>query len=99
MLLAAARALAESSPALRSPSAPLLPALVDIRPVAAEIAVAVGLEAQRAGLAPKMEEEALRHVVAATQWTPVYPSFTAPDRTPGGDSSASPGFSGTGGGR
>jgi malate dehydrogenase (oxaloacetate-decarboxylating) len=80
MLLAAARALAESSPALRSPSAPLLPALVDIRRVAAEIAEAVGLEAQRAGLAPKMEEEALRQVVAASQWAPVYPSLSAPGR-------------------
>jgi malate dehydrogenase (oxaloacetate-decarboxylating) len=79
MILAAARALAESSPAVRDPSAPLLAPLVDIRRVAAHIAVAVGLEAQRAGLAPKMEEDALRQVVAATQWTPAYPSFAAPD--------------------
>jgi malate dehydrogenase (oxaloacetate-decarboxylating) len=72
MMLAAARRLAANSPALKDPSASLLPSLTDIRRVAAEIAVAVGIEAQNEGHAPKMSEEKLRHQVAAAQWTPAY---------------------------
>jgi malate dehydrogenase (oxaloacetate-decarboxylating) len=34
---------------------------------------AVGLEAQRAGVAPKTRREELRDRVAATQWAPAYP--------------------------
>ena len=73
MLLAAARALAENSPALKDSSASMLPALTDVRRVAAEIAVAVGLAAQKDGVAPKTTENELRQRVVATQWTPAYP--------------------------
>jgi malate dehydrogenase (oxaloacetate-decarboxylating) len=72
MILAAARALAENSPALHDASASLLPALTDLRKVAVQIATAVGLEAQKAGVAPKTTEEKLRERVKATQWTPGY---------------------------
>jgi malate dehydrogenase (oxaloacetate-decarboxylating) len=72
MILAGARALAEKSPALRDASASLLPALHDIREVAAHIATAVGLAAQTAGVAPKTSQEELRQRVVATQWTPEY---------------------------
>ena len=72
MMVAAARALGASSPALRDPSASLLPALTDVRGVAVEIAVAVAAEAQRAGLAPLTTPEELRARVVATQWTPAY---------------------------
>ena len=74
MMLAAARALAENSPALKDPSASLLPPLTDIRRVAAEIALAIGLEAQKEGLAPKITEEELRQRVIQNQWTPAYAS-------------------------
>ncbi len=74
MMLAAARTLAESSPASKNSSASLLPPLTDIRRVAAEIAIAVGLEAQREGLAPNATEEELRQRVARNQWTPAYAS-------------------------
>jgi len=77
MILAAARALGEKSPALTDPSASLLPALPQLREVAAHIATAVGREAQRAGVAPKTTDDALRQRIAATQWTPIYPSFAA----------------------
>ena len=76
MMLAAARALAGNSPALKDSSASLLPALTDIRRVASEIAVAVALEAQRAGVAPKTTDEELRQRVIATQWTPVYTALS-----------------------
>jgi malate dehydrogenase (oxaloacetate-decarboxylating) len=68
MMLAAARALGEVKP-----SDSLLPALGDVRAVARAIATAVGLEAQRAGVAPRTSPEELRDRVAAAQWTPEYP--------------------------
>lgn len=72
MFLAAARALGGNSPALKDSSASLLPPLTDLRRVAAEIAVAVGIEAQRDGVAATMSEDQLRQRVLDTQWTPAY---------------------------
>jgi malate dehydrogenase (oxaloacetate-decarboxylating) len=62
---------------LKDASAPLLPALTDVRRVAVEIAVAVGLEAQRAGVAPKTSGEELRERVQQSRWTPEYPANLA----------------------
>ena len=75
MMLAAARALAANSPALRDSAASLLPALTDLRRVAAEIAFVVGTQAQKDGVAAKLGEDELRQRVAATQWAPIYPSY------------------------
>jgi malate dehydrogenase (oxaloacetate-decarboxylating) len=75
MILAAGNALGEESPALSDPSAALLPALPQLREVAVRIATAVGRQAQRDGVAPKTSDAELRKRVAATQWTPAYPSF------------------------
>jgi malate dehydrogenase (oxaloacetate-decarboxylating) len=80
MMLAAARALATNSPALEDPSASLLPPLTEIRRVAAEIALAVGIEAQKEGVAPKLAEDDLRQRVKTTQWVPAYPSFLSAGR-------------------
>jgi malate dehydrogenase (oxaloacetate-decarboxylating) len=77
MMLAAARKLGENSPARNDPLGSLLPAVHDIRTVAAKIAMAVGLEAQHAGLAPKTSKEELRALVAASQWTPEYSQLTS----------------------
>ena len=74
MMLTAARSLAENSPALRDSSASLLPPLTDIRRVAAQIAMAIGLEAQRGGVAPVSPVDELQHRVANTQWFPSYSS-------------------------
>lgn len=76
MMLAAARTLAANSPALHDSSASLLPPLTEIRRVAAQIAVAVGIEAQKDGVAPKRSEGELRQQVLEIQWTPAYSSFT-----------------------
>ena len=73
MMLAAARALGEYSPARTDPNGSLLPPLRDVRGVARAIATAVGLEAQRAGVAPPTGADELRDRVAAAQWTPEYP--------------------------
>ncbi len=75
MLLSAARALAANSPALKDPSASLLPPLTDLRRVAAKIALAVGSQAQNDGVAVKLGEDELRQQVTAAQWTPEYPSY------------------------
>jgi malate dehydrogenase (oxaloacetate-decarboxylating) len=74
MMLAAARTLAGNSPALKDASASLLPPLTDLRRVAAEIAVAVGIAAQKDGVAAQVTDDGLRERVMATQWTPAYPS-------------------------
>jgi len=72
MLLAAARCLAAHSPALKDPSGSLLPSLTELRRVAVEIAVAVGIEAQKDGVAPDVSEDQLRQRVQAAQWIPTY---------------------------
>jgi len=72
MMLAAARTLAGNSPALKDPSASLLPPLTDLRRVAAEIALAVGIAAQKDGVAAQIIEDELRARVMATQWMPAY---------------------------
>ncbi len=72
MMESAARTLAEHSPALRDPTASLLPPLRNIRAVAVAIAIAVGLEAQRVGVAPKTSEDDLVRRVTQTQWSPQY---------------------------
>lgn len=72
MMLAAARALGANSPALKDPSASLLPPLPEIRRVAAEIALAVGIEAQKDGVAPRLGEDELRRRVQERQWAPAY---------------------------
>lgn len=76
MMLAAARALAQNSPALKNSSASLLPPLTDLRRVVAEIAVAVGMQAQKDGVAAELTGDELRRQVIATQWTPAYPSYS-----------------------
>jgi len=76
MMLAAARALGANSPALKDSSASLLPPLTEIRRVAADIAFAVGIEAQKDGVAPKLGEDELRQRVLEAQWSPTYPSLS-----------------------
>jgi len=78
MLLAGAHALADNSPALRDTSAPLLPVLTDVRRVAAEMALAIGMAAQQEGLAPKTTPEELRNRIQQTQWAPEYPQISCP---------------------
>jgi malate dehydrogenase (oxaloacetate-decarboxylating) len=74
MLLAAARALGDNSPALRDPDASLLPAIKDLRRVAVEIAFAVATEAVQAGVAPPSKPDEMRKRVIANQWVPEYSS-------------------------
>jgi malate dehydrogenase (oxaloacetate-decarboxylating) len=77
MMLAAAKALGEHSPALRDPAASLLPSIQTIREAALEVAYAVALKAQEEGLAPAREPEPLRREVMQSQWTPEYTPYQA----------------------
>jgi len=72
MILAAARALGEHSPARTSPTGSLLPDVSQLRTVAIAIGHAVGLAAQQDGVAPKTTEAELLAKVNDTQWTPAY---------------------------
>jgi malate dehydrogenase (oxaloacetate-decarboxylating) len=72
MMLAAARTLGANSPAIKDSSASLLPRLTDIRRVAVEIAFAVGVQAQKEGVAPKISENELSRRVHEMQWAPAY---------------------------
>jgi len=72
MMLLAGHALGEQTPALGGTDAPLLPAIRDLRRVAVEVAIAVGAEAQRLGLAPASSADDLRRKVVARQWKPAY---------------------------
>ncbi len=69
--MAAAMALAGSSPALGNPAAPLLPSLEEIRKVSRQIALAVAAEAQRVGVARASSKE-LDRLVEEKMWTPRY---------------------------
>lgn len=72
MMLAAAKALGEQSPALRDPSASLLPNVGTIRAVALEVAYGVARKAQEEGLTAERKPEALRQTLAESQWNPEY---------------------------
>jgi malate dehydrogenase (oxaloacetate-decarboxylating) len=72
MFVAAARALAEFAPALVDPAEPLYPRLERVREVSLKVALAVGAEAQRAGLADKTASVELDRQVTARMWTPHY---------------------------
>ncbi|MDE3226616.1 MAG: NAD-dependent malic enzyme [Nitrospirota bacterium] len=73
MFMAASMALAEASPALSKPDAPLLPSLEGIRQVSRRIAIAVAAEAQRAGVAERTSAEEIARLVDQRMWVPTYP--------------------------
>src|SRR5246500_5163783 len=75
MLLAAARALGDHSPALHDSAGSLLPRLNTIREMALDIACAVGTKAQEEGLAPACEPQALRKKLTESQWLPEYTKY------------------------
>ncbi len=72
MFLAAARTIAELSPAKRDPTANLLPPLVESRKLAFHVAVAVGTAAQIDGLAEPTSDTALAAAISAKMWEPAY---------------------------
>jgi malate dehydrogenase (oxaloacetate-decarboxylating) len=72
IFIEAARALSDLSPALNDRMAPLFPDLKDIRKVSRHVAIAVGMEAQRLGLAEPTSSEELVRRVEEKMWEPRY---------------------------
>ncbi|MBV8228740.1 MAG: NAD-dependent malic enzyme, partial [Planctomycetaceae bacterium] len=72
MFMAAARALADCSPAGHDPAGPLLPPLSESRRVSRAIALAVAAAAQRDGLSAPFRPEELERLVDAKIWQPRY---------------------------
>jgi malate dehydrogenase (oxaloacetate-decarboxylating) len=75
MFLAAARAIAELSPAKRDPQANLLPPLVEIRGVTLHVALAVARQALAEGLADTMSDDAVAAAIKGVMWEPVYATY------------------------
>jgi malate dehydrogenase (oxaloacetate-decarboxylating) len=72
MFLTAARVLSECVPQPAGRDSPLLPPLRDIPEVSGRIAQAVGLQAQRQGLAPQTSPENWERTLAGRRWEPRY---------------------------
>jgi malate dehydrogenase (oxaloacetate-decarboxylating) len=75
MFLAAARVVAELSPARHDPDANLLPPLVELRKISFRVAVAVTAQAIAEGLAGTLSEEKIAAAVRAKMWEPVYATY------------------------
>jgi malate dehydrogenase (oxaloacetate-decarboxylating) len=70
--MAAARALAELSPTRTDKTAPLLPPVDQLRPVAMAVALAVARQAQTDGVAEPCDEKTLEARISAHVWEPEY---------------------------
>ncbi|HMB60374.1 MAG TPA: NAD-dependent malic enzyme [Xanthomonadales bacterium] len=72
MFMAAARALADLSPALADHHASLLPPIAEIREVSKAVARAVAQQAQEDGVAPACGAAQLDQLIEKKFWTPAY---------------------------
>jgi malate dehydrogenase (oxaloacetate-decarboxylating) len=72
MFVAAAKVLADVSPAARDAHAPLLPPVARLREVAFTVAKAVAREAQAEGQCEPFEDGELDDLIARKMWDPVY---------------------------
>lgn len=72
MFLAAAKALAELSPARNNPLAKLLPPLDTMRDVSIHIALAVAKQARAEGLTDALTDETMETLIRAKMWRPQY---------------------------
>ena len=70
MMLAAAEALGQLSPAAECPEAPLLPTLRDLPHAAETIAIAVARQAMNEGVAPRTSELIIGEKIRALRWRP-----------------------------
>lgn len=76
MFMASSQALANLSPALKNPTAALLPPISSIRAVSKAVAFAVARQAVADKVAPNRSDEDLERCIDAAVWTPAYNKFT-----------------------
>ena len=72
MFMAAAKSLAEMSPARDNPDANLLPRVTMLREVAIAVAIAVGKHAHAEGLTSGVKASDIETAVREKMWTPRY---------------------------
>ncbi len=75
MFLAAARTIADHSPAASDKEANLLPSLVELRKLSFHVAIAVAKQAQSEGLADPHSDQEIAAAVAAKMWEPFYATY------------------------
>ncbi len=75
MFVAAAKVLAEISPAARDAHAPLLPPVAQLREVAFAVAKAVARQARAEGQCQPFDDEKLDGLIARKMWNPVYRAY------------------------
>ena len=75
MFLAAARTIADLSPAKHDPNANLLPPLRDMRKLHFHVALAVARQAQAEDLAAPLSDDAIATAIAAKMWDPLYATY------------------------
>jgi malate dehydrogenase (oxaloacetate-decarboxylating) len=72
MLMAAAKALADLSPAHNKAGRNLLPPVTELREISIAVARAVALQARHEGLTLEIREDEIEAAIAAKMWTPRY---------------------------
>jgi malate dehydrogenase (oxaloacetate-decarboxylating) len=75
MFLAAARTIADLSPAKRDPLANLLPPLAELRKISFQVAIAVAKQAETEGLAAPLPDQDLGAAVNTKMWEPHYAPY------------------------
>jgi malate dehydrogenase (oxaloacetate-decarboxylating) len=75
MFLAAARTIAELSPAKYDPQANLLPPLAELRMISLQVAIAVAKQAESEGLAHPVPDQDLPAAVKSMMWEPLYATY------------------------
>jgi malate dehydrogenase (oxaloacetate-decarboxylating) len=90
MFMAAARALANSSPARDNPKHNLLPPVGGLREVALTVALAVALQAQKEGLANEVRMDQIDQRIRSKVWVPGYLPYRRDAELHGGAGPAVP---------
>ncbi|WP_407151486.1 NAD-dependent malic enzyme [Bradyrhizobium sp. ORS 86] len=80
MFMAAAKALASSSPARDNPKHNLLPPVSALRDVAVTVALAVAIQAHKEGLAKDVPVDQIEQRIHAKVWMPRYAQYRRSDR-------------------
>ena len=83
MFMAAAKALARSSPARDNPKHNLLPPVSALREVAMTVALAVALQAHKEGLVTDVSTDQVEQRIRGKMWTPRYMPYRSMRRVSG----------------